>query len=130
VALTPWVMGDPLTPGWSSKPGAKRLALENNPGLVNIPSLPLSSRDAQRLLLSLKGHGQKVDKAWQGSVSNVEWWTGDDKSPVVLLENNLDDVVEQKVFNVMGKIEGLESKGRAVIVGNHRDSWCFGAADP
>jgi N-acetylated-alpha-linked acidic dipeptidase len=130
VALTPWVMGDPLTPGWSSKPGAKRLALENNPGLVNIPSLPLSSRDAQRLLLSLKGHGQKVDKAWQGGVSNVEWWTGDDKSPVVLLENNLDDVVEQKVFNVMGKIEGLESKGRAVIVGNHRDSWCFGAADP
>jgi hypothetical protein len=130
VALSPWVMGDPLTPGWASKPGAKRLALENNPGLVNIPSLPLSARDAQKLLQALKGHGRKVDKEWQGGVPDVEWWTGDDKSPVVLLENSLDDVVEQKVFNVMAKIDGLESKGRSVIVGNHRDSWCFGAADP
>jgi N-acetylated-alpha-linked acidic dipeptidase len=130
VTLTPWVVGDPLTPGWASKPGANRLPIENNPGLVNIPSLPLASRDAQRLLQSLKGHGQKVSQHWQGGVPDVEWWTGDDKSPVVLLENNLDDAVEQKVYNVMGKIEGLESAGRAVIVGNHRDSWCFGAADP
>jgi hypothetical protein len=130
VALTPWVVGDPLTPGWASNHGVKRLPMENNPGLVNIPSLPLSSRDAQKLLQSLKGHGRKVDKDWQGGVTNVEWWTGDEHSPTVLLENNLDDVAEQKVYNVMATIQGLEAKGRAVILGNHRDSWCFGAADP
>jgi hypothetical protein len=32
VSLMSWVVGDVLTPGWASKPGAKRISKENNPG--------------------------------------------------------------------------------------------------
>ncbi len=32
VSLMSWVVGDVLTPGWASKPGAKRVSKENNPG--------------------------------------------------------------------------------------------------
>jgi len=33
VSLMSWVVGDVLTPGWASKPGAERVSKENNPGL-------------------------------------------------------------------------------------------------
>jgi PA domain len=32
VSLMSWVVGDVLTPGWASRPGAERLSKENNPG--------------------------------------------------------------------------------------------------
>ncbi|KAF2672762.1 putative glutamate carboxypeptidase Tre2 [Microthyrium microscopicum] len=130
VSLMSWVIGDVLTPNFPSIPGQKRISKDNNPGLVNIPSLPLAWRDAQKLLQSLKGHGQKLPGEWQGAVPDVEWWSGDDKSPTVLLQNEQDEVEQQRIFNVLGKITGMEQSAKAIIVGNHRDSWCFGAADP
>jgi N-acetylated-alpha-linked acidic dipeptidase len=130
VSLMSWVIGDVLTPGWASTADAKRVEKENNPGLVKIPSLPLAWRDAQKLLQSLKGHGQRVPPEWFGAVPDVEWWSGDQSSPVVLLQNEQDEVDKQKIFNVMGTIEGMESGAKSIIVGNHRDSWCFGAGDP
>lgn len=36
VSLMSWVVGDVLTPGWASKPGAERISKENNPGLSDI----------------------------------------------------------------------------------------------
>jgi len=33
VSLMSWVVGDVLTPGWASKPGAERISKENNPGI-------------------------------------------------------------------------------------------------
>lgn len=30
----------------------------------------------------------------------------------------------------MGKITGSEEPNRAVIIGNHRDAWSYGAMDP
>ncbi|KAF2453292.1 hypothetical protein BDY21DRAFT_356261 [Lineolata rhizophorae] len=131
VGLTSWVVGDVLTPGWASTFRADRISKDNNPGLVNIPSLPLAWRDAQRLLQELKGHGQKVPEEWIGGVPDVgEWWTGDQSSPTVHLMNLQDENEKQEIFNVMGLIDGVETSAKKVIVGNHRDSWCFGAADP
>jgi N-acetylated-alpha-linked acidic dipeptidase len=130
VSLMSWIVGDVLTPGWASTSSAKRIGKDNNPGLVNIPSLPLSWRDAQVLLQSLNGHGKKVRKDAQGGVPKVDWWTGDQTSPIVLLQNEQDESEKQKIFNVMGRIEGIEPGSKAVVIGNHRDSWCFGAADP
>lgn len=38
--------------------------------------------------------------------------------------------VESKIIhNVIGVLEGVVEKDRYVIVGNHRDSWAFGAMD-
>ena len=133
VSLMSWILGDVLTPGWASTGGAKRMSKDNNPGLVNIPSLPLSWRDAQPLLQSLKGHGQKLlsdGRDWIGGVPDVEWWTGDQSSPVVNLVNEQDEVEKQPIYNVHGLIEGMESPQAKIFVGNHRDSWCFGSADP
>ncbi|KAF1812824.1 carboxypeptidase [Eremomyces bilateralis CBS 781.70] len=131
VSLMSWVVGDVLTPGWASVDGAKRVSKDNNPGLVNIPSLPLAWRDAQRLLQVLKGHGQQLPEEWIGGVPDVEeWWSGDKTSPVVQLKNEQDEVDEQPIFNVLGEFPGIETTAKKVIVGNHRDAWCFGAADP
>lgn len=130
VGLTSYVVGDPLTPGEPSRATTKRIKKEDSAGLVKIPSLPLAWRDAQRLLQVLQGHGQQASEDWQGGVPDVDWWTGDKTSPTVLLQNEQDEVEKQPIYNVLGMIEGLETKTKKIVVGNHRDSWCFGAADP
>ncbi|KAL5338743.1 hypothetical protein BJX70DRAFT_193641 [Aspergillus crustosus] len=132
VSLMSWVVGDVLSPGFASTPKMKtRLSLDQTTGLPGIPSLPLAWRDAQRLLQVLKGHGSKVPKEWVGGVPKVkEWWTGDDKSPVINLSNIQDEVDRQPIYNVVGRIFGMEEPEKKIIVGNHRDSWCLGSADP
>ncbi|KAL2758885.1 hypothetical protein ACRALDRAFT_1030210 [Sodiomyces alcalophilus JCM 7366] len=130
VSLTNWVIGDVLTPGWESKDGLPRMNVDQTPGLNQIPSLPLSWGDAQVLLKRLKGHGKKVPDAWKGGVPGVEWWTGDASSPVVRLKNEQHEVEKQPIWNVYGKIEGVEQMEKSVIIGNHRDAWGFGATDP
>ncbi|RFU74221.1 peptidase [Trichoderma arundinaceum] len=131
VSLMSWVVGDVLTPGWESKKEVPRIKLHEAKGLVQIPSLPLSWRDAQILLQNIKGHGQKVPDAWKGGVPEVgEWWTGDSSSPIVRLQNEQDENEKQPIWNVYGKIVGMEQSAKSVILGNHRDAWAFGAIDP
>lgn len=132
VSMMSQVVGDVLSPGFASTPGEKeRLSPEDSPGLVKIPSLPIAWRDAQRLLQALEGHGSKVPKEWIGGVPKVqEWWTGDQSSPTVHLMNLQDEVERQPIYNVHGTIIGLEEQEKKIIVGNHRDSWCLGSADP
>ncbi|KAJ0159389.1 putative glutamate carboxypeptidase [Colletotrichum tanaceti] len=131
VALSNWVIGDPLTPGWESKKNLPRVKPEESKGLVKIPSLPLAWRDAQILLQHLKGHGEQVPKEWAGGVPDVaEWWTGNLSSPVVRLKNDNDVVQEKGIWNVYGKIEGIEQDQKSIIIGNHRDAWSFGATEP
>ena len=131
VSLMSRVLGDVLTPGWASTKDAERISKEDNPGLVEIPSLPLAWRDAQKLLQSLLNHGHPVPTDWIGGVPEIkEWWTGDKDSPVVHLQNEQDENDKQIIYNVMGFIEGIETGYQKVIVGNHRDAWCFGSADP
>ncbi|KAK1454427.1 PA domain-containing protein [Colletotrichum cuscutae] len=131
VALSNWVLGDPLTPGWESKKNLPRMKPDESKGLTKIPSLPLAWRDAQILLQHLKGHGEQVPKEWAGGVPDIaEWWTGNLSSPIVRLKND-NDVVEQKgIWNVYGKIEGIEQDQKSIIIGNHRDAWSFGATEP
>ena len=131
VSLTSWVVGDVLTPGWASKEDLPRLKPEESSALVKIPSLPLAWRDAQVLLQHLKGHGNRVPDLWVGGVPDVgEWWTGNSTSPIVRLKNEQDEVEKQPIWNVYGRITGLEQPEKKIIIGNHRDSWSFGAADP
>jgi len=130
VSLMSWVVGDVLTPGFPSKKGNRRLSKENNPGLVNIPSLPLSWGDAQNLLKAIQGIGEPCPEEWRGGIPNVEYWSGNLSSPKVRLLNDQDEAEEQPIWNVMGSIHGVEQKEKAVIVGNHRDAWVYGASDP
>ncbi|CAM1507425.1 Fc.00g070660.m01.CDS01 [Cosmosporella sp. VM-42] len=131
VSLMSWVVGDVLTPGWESKKGQPRMKPADSPGLVQIPSLPLAWRDAQVLLQHIKGHGEKVPGDWEGGVPNVdEWWTGDSSSPIVRLQNEQDEEEQQPIWNVYGKIIGMEQTAKSILIGNHRDAWSFGATDP
>lgn len=131
VSLTNWIVGDVLTPQWHSEEKSPRVKVADAAGLVRIPSLPLAWRDAQVLLQNLKGHGQVMPPAWTGAVPDVdEWWTGDSNSPVVRLQNEQDEIERQKIWNVYGRIEGMETASKSIILGNHRDSMGFGATNP
>ncbi|KAK2066775.1 hypothetical protein P8C59_000563 [Phyllachora maydis] len=131
VSLMPWVVGDVLTPGWGSKPNMPRMKVGQTPGLVKIPSLPLAWRDAQVLLQHIRGMGQKVPTGWAGGVPDMgAWWTGNLSSPVVRLRNEQDENEKQAIWNVYGRIDGVEQGDKRIMIGNHRDAWGFGAADP
>ncbi|PGH27465.1 hypothetical protein AJ80_00945 [Polytolypa hystricis UAMH7299] len=132
VSLMSWVVGDVLSPGFASLPTEKhRIPIEESTGLVKIPSIPIAWRDAQHLLKALQGHGKKVPKEWVGGVPDIgEWWTGDPSSPKVNLMNLQDENERQPIFNVIGSIRGIEQPEKKIIIGSHRDAWCFGAADP
>ncbi|KKY26711.1 putative glutamate carboxypeptidase tre2 [Phaeomoniella chlamydospora] len=131
VSLMSMVVGDVLSPGWASTPSDKhRITPDESSGMNRIPSLPLSWADAQHLLQSLKGHGKQVSASWKGGVPDVEWWTGDKSAPKVQLANIQDEEVYQPIYNVLGSITGWEQPEKRIVVGNHRDAWCFGATDP
>lgn len=132
VSLMSWMVGDVLTPGYAATKDAARIKKEDSPGLVKIPSLPLSWTNAEHLLRSLKGHGKKVDRSWEAGDGSVgEIWTGSiDSSPKVQLDNFQVEEEKQPIFNVMGLIRGYDDFKKRVTVGNHRDAWCFGATDP
>jgi N-acetylated-alpha-linked acidic dipeptidase len=133
VAQTNMVMGDVLTPGKPSIKKVERITRDKSTALPKIPSLPLSWKDAQKLLKSLKGSGEELPDEWVGGVPDVgdKWYSGHPKtSPKVLLQNDQDEVEQQRITNVFGSLKGSEDSARKIIIGNHRDSWCFGAADP
>ncbi|KAF8847366.1 Zn-dependent exopeptidase [Acephala macrosclerotiorum] len=130
VSLMDWVVGDVLTPGWASTKGAKRIAKADSKGLVKIPSLPLSWGDARPLLEAIEGFGQSCPDEWRGTIPGVEYWSGNLSSPQAHLVNDQDEVEQQPIWNVMGKISGVEQKEKSIIVGNHRDAWAYGATDP
>lgn len=130
VSLMSWVVGDVLTPGWASTPSNKQaLKAEDSPGLNKIPSIPISWNDAKHLLGAISGHGTQMTDVWKGT-PDTDYWTGDQKSPKVNLKNLQDEEAKQPIYNVLGKISGWERPEKRVIVGNHRDAWCTGAADP
>ncbi|ETN38169.1 uncharacterized protein HMPREF1541_07793 [Cyphellophora europaea CBS 101466] len=130
VSLQSWVVGDVLSPGWASTPGNKqRNKKEDSAGLNKIPSLPISWNDAKHLLDSIKGLGKQMNRDWQGE-KKIEYWTGDQNSPVVNLKNEQDDETYQPIYNVVGRITGWEQPEKRIVVGNHHDAWCLGAANP
>ncbi|CAK3913151.1 N-acetylated-alpha-linked acidic dipeptidase 2 [Lecanosticta acicola] len=134
VALSNWIVGDPLTPGHASTKDASRVSKENNPGLNQIPSLPLAWRDARVLIESLQNHGHTTPGPWVGGAPEFSdvWYTGDDSkdAPIVHLKNVNDESERQQIWNLHGLIEGLEQREKKIIVGSHRDAWCFGSVEP
>jgi N-acetylated-alpha-linked acidic dipeptidase len=119
------VPGDPLTPGWASVPGAKRIAANESKALPAIMSAPLSWKDAQVILRSLEG--PDAPKAWQGGLRFTYRVGGG--STTVRMRLKMDDRI-RPIWTVTGKIRGSENPESLVIVGNHRDAWIYGGVDP
>ena len=110
--------------------------VDPNGTVPNVPSLPISYRDALPILKALNGHGPKAsdfNKFWQGGkldYKGVEYNIG--PSPAGL---ELDLMVEHEYvitpqWDVIGIINGT-LQDEVVILGNHRDAWIAGGAgDP
>ncbi|KAF8415990.1 hypothetical protein BGX38DRAFT_1244914, partial [Terfezia claveryi] len=111
------------------KPDAQ-VAKKGNPGLVNIPSLPIVlTNNAIHLIKTLEGLGFPLK--FDGKKSKLPpLWTGNDLSPIIKLDNVLVDKPKQKITNVFALIRGTEQQERQIIIGNHRDAWCWGASSP
>jgi N-acetylated-alpha-linked acidic dipeptidase len=117
--------GDPLTPGWASVPGAKRIAPEDAISLPKIMGIPLSWRDAQPLLENMDGPA--APDSWQGGLP-VKYRLGG-KRVRVHLKVDMDTRV-QAYYVTEARIRGGGSPDEWVILGNHRDAWVFGGVDP
>lgn len=120
------VPGDPLTPGWASTAGARRIREEESVILPKLPMMPLSARDAAELLRRLKG--SPVPEGWQGVAIADTYRTGPGPFRVRLSIENTRE--RRTIKNVIGVLPGTEEPDRKVILSNHHDAWVYGAVDP
>ena len=117
--------GDPLTPGWGSTKGAKRLSREEAKTILKIPVLPISYGDALPLLKALKG--PVVPDAWRGALP-ITYHAGPGPATVHLKVEA--EWKTHTLYNAIGKINGSVYPDEWVIRGNHHDAWVNGASDP
>ena len=120
--------GDALTPGYAATKNATRIKMEDSNALPTIPSLPLSWDDALPLLKATEGHGVYGEFDWSGGLEDVSYYSGPTEGMVEM--ENIVSYNVTPVWNVMARIEGSVEPHRSIILGNHRDSWVFGAVDP
>ncbi|HEX6975734.1 MAG TPA: M28 family metallopeptidase [Vicinamibacterales bacterium] len=111
------VPGDPLTPGWPSLPGARRIDRTAAISLPSIVSAPMSFKDA-RVLLDALGVGSNRNAPQNPAAL-----------PVVRMTVQSDDRI-RPIWTVTGMIRGSEDPDDVVVVGNHRDAWVYGGVDP
>jgi N-acetylated-alpha-linked acidic dipeptidase len=119
------VPGDPLTPGWASVEGARRIPVSEARVLPKIPMVPLSAADAEEILKRLGG--AEAPKDWQGGLP-LRYRIGDD-SARVRLRLEMQNAVTP-IWNVIARMPGSDEPERLVILGNHHDAWVYGAVDP
>lgn len=118
------VPGDPLTPGWPSVAGAKRIE-RGAASLPKIPSIPLSIADVRPILQSLAG---VAVPEWLRSNLVPDLRAGPGPALVRMKVGAAEHV--RPIWTVTGMLRGSGAAGEAVIVGNHRDAWVYGGVDP
>jgi N-acetylated-alpha-linked acidic dipeptidase len=121
----PTYPGDPLSPGWASEPGGKKLTIAEAKTLVKIPVLPLSYGDAMPLLKHIRGPVAPV--SWRGGLP-ITYHVG--PGPSTVRVNLKFDWSVRPLYNVIARIEGSTYPDEWVIYGNHHDAWVNGASDP
>ncbi len=117
--------GDPLSPGWASEPGSKRLPLAAATTIQQIPVLPISWGNAQPLLAALDGPVAPLD--WRGALP-VTYHLGGGAATVHLRITMNNET--RPLYNVIARIPGSEFPDEWVLYGNHHDAWVAGASDP
>src|SRR5579883_56879 len=121
----PLYPGDPLSPGWASEKGARKLYRSEAKSLMTIPVLPLSYADAAPILEELTG--PVVPRDWRGALA-ITYHAGPGAS-VVHIKTDY-DWTTKPLFDVIATIPGSEEPDRWVLAGNHHDAWVNGADDP
>ncbi|MEA3059049.1 MAG: hypothetical protein QOE50_461 [Sphingomonadales bacterium] len=126
VADMPTYPGDPLTPGVGATPGAKRLTRAEAKTILKIPTLPISYRDATRIIAALDG--PLVTGRERGGLGLAYHWGGSDAVKVHLAVQS--DWSLKPVYDVIAKLRGSTYPDQWIVRGNHHDGWVFGASDP
>lgn len=119
------VAGDPLTPGWPSVPGAKRISPKQARSVPKIIALPMSWRDARPLLENMDG--PEAPREWQGGLP-IKYRLGG-KAVRVHLKVDMDNGIKPN-YVVEARLIGSELPDEWIVLGNHRDAWEFGGVDP
>jgi N-acetylated-alpha-linked acidic dipeptidase len=119
------VPGDPLTPGWASVEGARRIRPEEAQSVPKIMAAVMSWRDARPLLEQMDG--PEAPKEWQGGLP-ITYRLGGGRVKVHL-KVDMDNSVKPN-YVVEARLRGAEVPDEWVLVGNHRDAWEFGGVDP
>ena len=118
------VPGDPLTPGWASVEGARRIPIEQAVSVPKIIALPMSWRDAKPLLENMGG--PEAPKEWQGGLP-IKYRLGG--AATAHIKVDMDNSVRPN-YVVEARIRGSEFPDEWIVLGNHRDAWEFGGVDP
>jgi N-acetylated-alpha-linked acidic dipeptidase len=121
----PLYPGDPLSPGWASEKGSRRLTREEAKTIMRVPVLPISYADAIPLLESLEG--PVAPERWRGALP-LTYHLGPGPAKVRLQVES--EWETRPVYNVIARVEGSEFPDQWVMYGNHHDAWVNGAADP
>jgi N-acetylated-alpha-linked acidic dipeptidase len=117
--------GDPLSPGWASEAGGRKLDRAAAVTLLKIPVLPISYADAQPLMNSLKG--PVAPEPWRGGLP-LTYHLGPGPAKVHLKLSF--DWQVRPLYDVIARIDGAEFPDQWIIEGNHHDAWVNGASDP
>jgi N-acetylated-alpha-linked acidic dipeptidase len=121
----PLYPGDPLSPGWASEKGSKRLSLAEAKSLMKIPVLPLSYSDAQPILEQLTGPVVPAD--WRGSLP-ITYHAGPGATRLHMKTDY--DWTSKPLYDVIATVPGSDAPDEWVLAGNHHDAWVNGADDP
>jgi N-acetylated-alpha-linked acidic dipeptidase len=120
------IPGDPLTPGWASLAGARRIKESESTILPKVPMMPLSARDAAEILARLRGPA--VPSGWQGVATPNTYRVGPGPVRLHLTIENTREV--RTIENVIGVLRGSEEPEKKILLSNHHDAWVYGAVDP
>ncbi|XP_077998419.1 putative N-acetylated-alpha-linked acidic dipeptidase [Glandiceps talaboti] len=122
--------GDPLTPGLPSIDGSYYLRDKGDAHLPTIPVQVISYEDAHKLLCGkYPMNGPEPD--WSSGYPGCTYHTGpgyeSQELKLRVMVNNINE--RRPITNILATIQGSVEPDRYVIVGNHRDSWTYGAID-
>jgi len=124
------VPGDPLTPGWASVAGARRLPESESAILPKIPTLPLSFLDAREILQALGGP-VRPELSWQGG-GPFTYHVGPGPARLRLALDIPREV--RTIRNVIARLPGADPDpavaSQIVLLSNHHDAWTYGGVDP
>ncbi|MGH7699248.1 MAG: M28 family peptidase [Gemmatimonadales bacterium] len=118
--------GDPTTPGYASRPGARRLPEDSLP-VPGIPVIPMGYGNAGRILQALGG--PSVPQEWQGALP-FRYHAGPGPVRVRLKVRNERGVrAYHDIWNTFAAVRGARWPDEWIVVGGHLDAWTPGAED-
>jgi len=119
--------GDPLSRGYPAIKGLYQRPIDEVSYFPSIPVQPIGFGDAEKLLQTLDGLSPPNPK-WHGQL-NITYNVTSKDGRKVKLDVNVSRETKD-ITNVIGVIKGALEPDRVIILGNHRDAWTYGAADP